>query len=370
MQAYMIQNKRAKLDGLLERAQKALCKLEGVFESVKDDLHNPEECYLDILTLYRRCRNLDRILKLSHTKNPVMRDLIDKVKDNLETERKRRLNKHLMKVFESRSVSKTDSGKVSSATQTENKATAECGIQCDAINSQTQTLIQSIVDENLKSSDEESCVKSKSESASESVEGAYSSQENLPQKHKHLCIQVCQFLQKCITKMQEEVAEKGAMVLDKHTTQSGEGAQAEAAVDKMSQVQEAIAMIKSDPSWDEMDKKLLDLLASDQDIADIIGVGKSVPVPDQTCDTPSPSVETDDPMLTFDDLDDDLDQSAESKENKSTGLPPSVLDLEESTKRLQEAISDSPASIESDHEDVSESQIEEITSSHGGRSCV
>ncbi|KAJ8300817.1 hypothetical protein KUTeg_022336 [Tegillarca granosa] len=93
-------SKTEELDALLERAKTALQKLEELFHLSQD--FSRENCYRDILTIYRKCRDLEKILKSNYLEDSDIVDLIEEVKREQRKEKTKKINKHLLEVFESR----------------------------------------------------------------------------------------------------------------------------------------------------------------------------------------------------------------------------------------------------------------------------
>lgn len=103
-------SKTEELDALLERAKTALQKLEELFHISQD--FNRENCYRDILTIYRKCRDLEKILKSNYLEDSDIVDLIEEVKREQRKEKTKKINHHLLEVFESRKsqIRKSKSG--------------------------------------------------------------------------------------------------------------------------------------------------------------------------------------------------------------------------------------------------------------------
>ncbi|OWF39374.1 Ubiquitin-conjugating enzyme E2 O [Mizuhopecten yessoensis] len=101
---FQLQHKREELVSFIQRAQTALGKLEAIFVNVQCDLRiqNPEQCFQDIIAIYRKCRELDRIIKSSYFENPDILGLIEDIKAKLRKEKCNKINRHLMQVFENR----------------------------------------------------------------------------------------------------------------------------------------------------------------------------------------------------------------------------------------------------------------------------
>ncbi|XP_060073669.1 (E3-independent) E2 ubiquitin-conjugating enzyme-like [Ylistrum balloti] len=101
---FQVQQKREELVSFIHRAQTALSKLEAIFVNVQSDfrIQNPEQCFQDIIAIYRKCRELDRIIKSSYFDSPDIVGLIEDIRAKLRKEKCNKINRHLIQVFENR----------------------------------------------------------------------------------------------------------------------------------------------------------------------------------------------------------------------------------------------------------------------------
>ncbi|XP_033737834.1 (E3-independent) E2 ubiquitin-conjugating enzyme UBE2O-like [Pecten maximus] len=135
---FQIQQKREELVSFIQRAQTALSKLEAIFVNVQCDLRiqNPEQCFTDIIAIYRKCRELDRIIKSSYFDSPDIVGLIEDIKAKLRKEKCNKINRHLIQVFENRrgqsvkgSITEGSISQVSTSVQTDmNEESGVCKI--------------------------------------------------------------------------------------------------------------------------------------------------------------------------------------------------------------------------------------------------
>lgn len=80
-----------------ERAQVTLIKLQTLCELVGDGFFNVTQCFQDLLSVYRKCRDLEKILKSSFFEDPDIVKLVAEVKEALRTERTSRVLQNVMR---------------------------------------------------------------------------------------------------------------------------------------------------------------------------------------------------------------------------------------------------------------------------------
>ncbi|XP_069123248.1 (E3-independent) E2 ubiquitin-conjugating enzyme-like [Argopecten irradians] len=276
---FQVQEKREQLVSFIQRAQTALSKLESIFftNALADlRIQNPEQCFTDIIAIYRKCRELDKIIKSSYFDCPEIVVLIEDIKAKLRKEKCNKINRHLIQVFENRrgqsikgsegSVSHVSAGvqtdmnegagvgKVTTCVQTDTGVTevpsegVSCGTNAEEISDNTPTTeaISDSMDgegDALKSPSETMCngITSDSEQnppgnciegcseemnsndKSQQTDSASGCEAKTRDKNIELCSQICKQLRTQMTKMQEEVNSRSSQAIAQVSLTSVEG---------------------------------------------------------------------------------------------------------------------------------------------------
>ncbi|KAL4240344.1 E2/E3 hybrid ubiquitin-protein ligase ube2o [Mactra antiquata] len=96
-------DKRKELDGLLMRVQSAIWGLLMVFENTAVPyFKNSEQVFHDILAIFKRCKEFDKIIKSSFFDDQEVADLISNIKDELRKQKTGKLSRHVANIYKSR----------------------------------------------------------------------------------------------------------------------------------------------------------------------------------------------------------------------------------------------------------------------------
>ncbi|KAL5018693.1 hypothetical protein ScPMuIL_004415 [Solemya velum] len=110
-----------------ERAQFTLIKLQTLCELVGDGFFNVTQCFQDLLSVYRKCKDLEKILKSSFFEDPDVVKMVAEVKEALRTERTSRVlqnvMRHVNKVPPHRSMAPSSGHSEHSAAKDKNQET-------------------------------------------------------------------------------------------------------------------------------------------------------------------------------------------------------------------------------------------------------
>lgn len=181
------ESKKAELDGFLHRTQTAFQKLEQIFKIFDANLQSSfyENCYEDIINIYQKCHDIEKILKSSYLEEPEIVHLIETVKQELGKEKKNKGKKYLLESRKSEEQ-KTDVTGISNDLEkiqlSDRKVTSEEGKDdelCKGDNSNVQDAAKL-------------CSGVTSPSQQSSVD-------------KDLCLNICKQLNLCMNKIQQEM---------------------------------------------------------------------------------------------------------------------------------------------------------------------
>ena len=96
----MTEDKRKELDNFLQQTQESLHRLGEYFE--KNPRAVSYQNLKDIMTLYRKCQEWEKIVKTSFFEEPELKDLIEQLKEFLHEERRNEMNQQILRVHRSR----------------------------------------------------------------------------------------------------------------------------------------------------------------------------------------------------------------------------------------------------------------------------
>ena len=96
----MTEDKRKELDNFLQQTQESLHRLGEYFE--KNPRAVSYQNLKDIMTLYRKCQEWEKIVKTSFFEEPDLKDLIEQLKEFLHEERRNEMNQQILRVHRSR----------------------------------------------------------------------------------------------------------------------------------------------------------------------------------------------------------------------------------------------------------------------------
>lgn len=98
-------DKKKELDALLVRAQTAIWGLLIVFENAAVPyFKNLEQVFHDILAIFKRCKEFDKILKSSFFDDDEIDKLISSIKDELKKEKTGKLSRHVANIYKNRTL--------------------------------------------------------------------------------------------------------------------------------------------------------------------------------------------------------------------------------------------------------------------------
>lgn len=86
--------KKEELESLLDRATAALSKLDDLFRTLPQSI-DATECFQEIIYIYKKCRELEKILKSSFYKDEEIVNLIEEAKKQLRKSRTEKYNRRI-----------------------------------------------------------------------------------------------------------------------------------------------------------------------------------------------------------------------------------------------------------------------------------
>lgn len=98
-------SKKKELDALLDRAQAAVSGLLNIFVNVAGPFFkNSRQVFHDILAIFKRCKEVEKILKSSFFEDEEIADLIADIKHELRKEKTAKLARHIAEVYKYRNT--------------------------------------------------------------------------------------------------------------------------------------------------------------------------------------------------------------------------------------------------------------------------
>lgn len=102
--------KKKELDALLDRAQTALTGLLNTFVTVAGPFFkNSREIFQDILAIFKRCKEVEKIFKSTFFEDEEIANLIEDIKDEIRKEKTAKLARHVADVYKYRTGAITES---------------------------------------------------------------------------------------------------------------------------------------------------------------------------------------------------------------------------------------------------------------------
>lgn len=86
--------RKEELEGLLDRATAAISKLDDIFRTLPQSIDSTQ-CYQEIIYIYKKCRELEKILKSSFYKDEEIVELIEEAKKQLRRSRTDKYNRRI-----------------------------------------------------------------------------------------------------------------------------------------------------------------------------------------------------------------------------------------------------------------------------------
>ena len=118
--------KKKDLDELLQRVQAAVTGLLDVFLNVPGPFFkNSKLVFQDILAIFKRCKEMERIMKSSYFNEPEISDLISEIKDELRKENTSKLARHVASLYKYRTLALSDFEDIDKGTGEKAKAVDE-----------------------------------------------------------------------------------------------------------------------------------------------------------------------------------------------------------------------------------------------------
>lgn len=99
---FITKEKKEELDALLSRAQTALENLQRIFFTYTGKISITYRYLRDIISVYKRCQDLEKILKSHFFEDEELTKLLEEIRDLMYDEKRNELNDRLIKIYERR----------------------------------------------------------------------------------------------------------------------------------------------------------------------------------------------------------------------------------------------------------------------------
>lgn len=99
---FITKEKKEELDALLSRAQTALENLQRIFFTYTGKISITYRYLRDIISVYKRCQDLEKILKSHFFEEEELTKLLEEIRDLMYDEKRNELNDRLIKIYERR----------------------------------------------------------------------------------------------------------------------------------------------------------------------------------------------------------------------------------------------------------------------------